>query len=512
MATSTPLDQVQKPPFYPECAQVWERDGDGGEPPDDDRTLTSADLDRWGPEVQFASIHELEYLANEFAFTTLRTPTAILDVPADAMRKMLTLLRAEPDYEPGVGSLDRHFAGVGETAVLAHLAHQRWGEMARTGQRPERTMAPAPPGMTQQEGAGMSVGVGRYEAPGGLPSAEPQRLRVVDLDAFLDMPAPPWLIADFLDSGFSYMTGGSNAGKTFVALDIACRLAIGGWWHGLEIPKPIRVLYVAAEDPAGVALRVRAWIGKYASQVDRIALKERLSFTADTPSLADPGDQNRLVWSALEHDLTIIDTQTDVTSGINENSKQEMDALLVTMKRIVDAGKSVLMIHHPNLGEDSWKPRGIGTQLGKANTVIQVRPKDKDKPSGPIVAITRKQKHAKKGKKRTFTIVDANGAAVLEEATTGSGSQNTWLINEAIIRALYELGHEGVSQKKARELQQAVSDHILKQGWNPDTKSTISVRMVEAAAKTMKERTEGVDWTGPLWVAPAVPDEPDDEE
>jgi hypothetical protein len=336
----------------------------------------------------------------------------------------------------------------------------------------------------------------------------------MDLDAFLDMPTPPWLIHDFLDSGFSYMTGGSNAGKTFVAIDMACRLAIGGHWYGLSIPRPVRVLYVAAEDPAGVAMRVRAWIRKYASQNDRIALKERLSFTDDTPSLADPAERERLVTSAVEHDLTIVDTQTDVTSGINENSKQEMDALLVTMKAIVDQGKSVLMIHHPNQGEDSWKPRGIGTQLGKANTVIQVRPADKDKPSGPIVAVTKKQKHAKKGKKRTFTIVDdGDGSAVLEEATAAKSSSGpTWMVNEAIIRALCELGHEGVSQKKARELQPAVSDHILKHGWSPDAKSMISVRQVEAAAKTMKERIEDADWNASLWVGPPVADEPDDEE
>lgn len=330
-----------------------------------------------------------------------------------------------------------------------------------------------------------------------LPTAE-RGLRVMDLDAFLDMPEPEWLISDFLDSGFSYMTGGSNAGKTFVAIDIACRLAIGGFWYDLPIPRPIRVLYLAAEDPAGVAMRVRAWMRRYASEADRIALKERLSFTADTPSLIDPADRQRLFNTAVEHDLTIIDTQTDVTSGINENSKQEMDALLVTMKAIIDAGKSVLMIHHPNGMDDSWKPRGIGTQLGKANTVIQVRPKDKDKPTGPIIAITRKQKHAKKGKRRTFLIVDSDGGPVLEEVVKAGATDPTWTVQEAIILALCELGHEDVAKRRAREIQAAVSDHMLKHGWNPEMKSMISRPQIESALGAIKAAKDDGTWVTPI--------------
>ncbi|WP_433366894.1 AAA family ATPase [Actinoplanes sp. CA-142083] len=342
-------------------------------------------------------------------------------------------------------------------------------------------------------------------------SGAERALRVMDLDAFLDMPSPEWLIADFLDSGFSYMTGGSNTGKTFVGVDMACQLPIGGNWHGLPIPKPLSVLYLAAEDPAGVAGRVRAWIKRYASANDRIALKERLSFTADTPSLIDPVDRQRLIRSAVEYDLVIIDTQTDVTSGINENSKSEMDALLVTMKAIVDAGGSVLMIHHPNLGEDSWKPRGIGTQVGKANTVIQVKPANKDKPNGPIAVVTKKQKHSRRGKKRVFAIEEVGDSAVLVEVDVRGGSEPVWLAEEAVIRALCELGHGGVGQVAAGKLQQEVSDYILKHGWNPDLKSKVGVRELQRAAKTLKDRLDDAEWTGSLWVAPPTPDEPEDD-
>jgi len=196
---STPTE-----PYYPECAQIWERDGDGGDPPDDDRTIFESDLAWWGPDIKFNTIYELEYLANEFALATCRTPTAIFDVEADAIQTMLTLLRAEPDYDE-TGTLPRHFAGVGETPKLAIAGYLRWTETARRG----TTMDSGATGTASQQPPGMTAGVAPPEPEEATKSGNPiilpdefyagsERLEHIRVAAWARMTSPTAVVASVL--------------------------------------------------------------------------------------------------------------------------------------------------------------------------------------------------------------------------------------------------------------------------------------------------------------------------
>ncbi|WP_430783916.1 AAA family ATPase [Actinoplanes sp. G11-F43] len=449
-------------------------------------------------------------------------PPALQQIEQEAIREANRLMRQDQETRAEIDAVYAAARGLGQADEMDRLIRVGYSdpdatEAEREAARNEcevryevllavaKKTAPEGPGANQEQGAGMTAAPGPYGPPETAPGVEPG-LQVMDLDAFLSMPEPEWLIRDFLDSGFSYLTGASNVGKTFVAIDLACHLAIGREWHGLKIPKAIRVLYLAAEDPTGVVTRLRAWMDTHADQGDRIALKERMSFSADTPSVIDPGDRNRLVATACQFDLTIVDTQTDITSGLNENSKQDMDSLLVVMKAIVDAGKSVLMIHHPNAGEGSWKPRGIGSQVGKANTVLYARPKDDDekKNDGRVVVVAKKQKHARKGMARGFRIVQPGILEPLDyERPVPLVETPKWDPAELIVRAICQLGLADLSRDKLRKQSEAIADKLVLDMHSELLRNgKIVSRQREEAWGRIQRRKKDAEWEGDLWVSP----------
>ena len=79
------------------------------------------------------------------------------------------------------------------------------------------------------------------------------------LDQLDDLPDPPWLIDQVLPAnGLGIIWGESGAYKTFVALDLACRLASG--LHAWERHTTrASVLYIAGEGAHGIRKRIRAW-------------------------------------------------------------------------------------------------------------------------------------------------------------------------------------------------------------------------------------------------------------
>jgi RecA-family ATPase len=67
-----------------------------------------------------------------------------------------------------------------------------------------------------------------------------------------------YMIKGFLDRNcLSMLYGPSNAGKTFVALDIAMHIAAGESWRGLRVNGG-PVLYIEAEGGAGIRNRLAA--------------------------------------------------------------------------------------------------------------------------------------------------------------------------------------------------------------------------------------------------------------
>jgi KaiC/GvpD/RAD55 family RecA-like ATPase len=172
-------------------------------------------------------------------------------------------------------------------------------------------------------------------------------LRFVDMQPRLD--GRP-LVKGLLDrEQVSLVFGESGCGKTFFALDIGLHIAAGEEWFGRRV-EPGAVVYVAAEAGRSIVNRVAAF--KQARELNR-----DIPFAAITSpiDLCHPqaGDVDRLI--ALIRGaadlaplaLVEIDTVSRVLAGGNENSSEDMGALVRSLDRLRDELRChVLAVHH----------------------------------------------------------------------------------------------------------------------------------------------------------------------
>lgn len=139
--------------------------------------------------------------------------------------------------------------------------------------------------------------------------------------------------------------GASGAGKSFVALDLACAIARGVDWRGCRTAVG-RVLYVAAEGGAGIGKRLQAYSDHHG--IDRSKLDVDVIIAA--PNLLEQEDVTEVVKAMAAfgpYDLVIIDTLAQVTPGANENAGEDMGPVLANIKAIQNAtGATVIAVHH----------------------------------------------------------------------------------------------------------------------------------------------------------------------
>lgn len=223
--------------------------------------------------------------------------------------------------------------------------------------------------------------------------AESGSSMVIDSTEIDDYPMAPFMIQNLLpEGGFSLLTGHSGTGKSFIAVDLAARVAYGMEYAGRKTKKG-KVLYIAMEGQAGVVNRVRAWyrLNQITPQPDHFKMILRnFSFVDEKifgRLLADiRNEQPRLI---------LLDTVAHAMSGWEENSATEMSAFVSRVSEIESVcGATVLLIHHQakssGKGEGPRiKSRGSGALPAAANAVMET---DKQKGSANIRVEFSKQK------------------------------------------------------------------------------------------------------------------------
>lgn len=187
--------------------------------------------------------------------------------------------------------------------------------------------------------------------------------------------------ADFVentlgDGAMSVLYGDSNTGKSFFALDLALHVALGRVWRGLEVERR-GVLYLALEGSHGIQNRVAAF------KLANLMSEARLPF-AIVPVvvnlLVPAGDVFRVIEAAkraAEHvgipiGLIVVDTLSRAIAGGNENSSEDMGALVRHLDLIRQALPAhVMVIHHS--GKDSARgARGHSLLRAATDTEIEV--------------------------------------------------------------------------------------------------------------------------------------------
>jgi len=185
-----------------------------------------------------------------------------------------------------------------------------------------------------------------------------------ELPAIKDLP---YLVKGWLLQGTTaVLFGDANAGKSFLAIDIAHHVAEGRRWAGHRVEAG-PVLYVAAEGGALFQNRLAARKAKFHILRHQIALTGRNNDTAALvqaiTALACEFGQFRLV---------VIDTLARAMGGGDENTAPDIAALVNACGHVQTAtGAAVLLVHHS--GKDAARgARGHSSLRAAVDTEMHV--------------------------------------------------------------------------------------------------------------------------------------------
>lgn len=206
-------------------------------------------------------------------------------------------------------------------------------------------------------------------------------LEMLDADAIQPVLNRVDMVQNLIAPGQTSLTfGESNAGKTWFALDLALHVAMkAATWAGRRI-KGGPVVYIAGEGAHGVVNRIAAFKRGYG-----IESGFQMKVVPHSINMRDPihdprQDFLRLIEAcqAVEEEygepiqLIVVDTLARAMSGGNENSSEDMGALIAVVDELRrQTGAHIMMIHHSGKDKDKGM-RGHSSLHGAADTIIGV--------------------------------------------------------------------------------------------------------------------------------------------
>lgn len=199
------------------------------------------------------------------------------------------------------------------------------------------------------------------------PPPPPPRLAdmILNTNQLAAIPQPRPLIPGFLfRDSLTWVGGAPGAYKSFLAVELACHVATGTTWRGHKV-SPGRVLYIVAEGKSGIWKRVRAWqkAAGIDAQIDWLPIAPQVGTDMWEQLIAHTKDQG--------YDLILVDTQSRVTVGLDENQAEGSSKVVSHLTRLKDAsGACVIIVHHLNRGGTNL--RGSTVVDGAADTIIEL--------------------------------------------------------------------------------------------------------------------------------------------
>lgn len=254
------------------------------------------------------------------------------------------------------------------------------------------------------------------------------------------------------------MYGGSGDGKSFMATDMACAIAMGAEWRGRRVKKG-RVVYVCAEGAGGYRKRLVAYCQHHGIDIEDLDVW----VVHVAPDLLKKDKVKQLI-KALEPlspiALVVVDTLARSTPGADENSAKEMGEAVAACTQISLAlHATVLIIHHS--GKDDTKgARGSSAIRAAVDTELAVTREPNKNVRGLTVT---KQKDGEDGEEMGFSleivtiglddegdpitscVVEHSSVAPKKSKTKTPSKHQKSVIEE--IEALTDLTEEGADQE-----------------------------------------------------------------
>jgi hypothetical protein len=204
--------------------------------------------------------------------------------------------------------------------------------------------------------------------------------QIIGLKELLGRPPKEYLVQGLFGyDDHTMIVGDSGTGKSFFAIDIAVRGALGLPIAGIFPPaRPFSTLYVTEEGVSGIPQRFEEACRLHGLDEGSEAF-ERIAFMDVVPKLfhddsSEEGVDNFI--KALNHlgrhfNLIIFDTLADVSEGSNEIDNGHIATINARARKIREAHEcTTSYIHHtPKNGSG---PRGGGAHRAKCDLVIEV--------------------------------------------------------------------------------------------------------------------------------------------
>ena len=234
------------------------------------------------------------------------------------------------------------------------------------------------------------------EASFAEPETDRSTFEFLTLSQLRNLPPPSWLVHEAIVSdGLSIIYGEPGAGKSFIALDMALRIALGWEWHGVTT-KQTGVLYIAGEGVRGIGKRVDGWALKHGIDLDGAP------FVVMTVAaqLLEPDDRAKLIRTideakrqlGFDVGLIVVDTVSRSLAGADENGQETMSAFVKACDDIkAHTGGALIGIHHSGKDKDRGM-RGSTVLLGACDASIRLTKSDK-----LVTLAFEKQKDAEQG-------------------------------------------------------------------------------------------------------------------
>ena len=175
------------------------------------------------------------------------------------------------------------------------------------------------------------------------------RFRLIDREERKVQEPVEWYIDKlFRHKGVCSIIGQERNGKSFVAVDLACRISRGMDFFGHETRGAKPVIYFALEDWQGIDVRLKGWEQYWGVEADVKVLPQDIEF-----NFLDGGIKmvkefvNDLKSQGFEDGVLVFDTFQYLTAGMDENGQRDMSIAQNYLKYIAkELNSLVIYIHH----------------------------------------------------------------------------------------------------------------------------------------------------------------------
>jgi hypothetical protein len=187
-------------------------------------------------------------------------------------------------------------------------------------------------------------------------------------------PIKKWLVKDFLGAGeMSCAYGPPGSAKSLLAGDLAAHVAWGQDWMGRRVSQGA-VLFVAIER-AGLVKRRLAGISQHhgIAELPLAVLSGSIDLCHGRSGVDGILECAKRLTDEAGGDvgLVVIDTVSRALAGGNENSSEDMGALVQNVLHIQEGtGAHVLLTHH--VPHDQNRMRGHGALLAACDTTLRI--------------------------------------------------------------------------------------------------------------------------------------------